>query len=214
MPSFSRFSGGDSCRLAPSCSAARSCRPSLSAAARRRNCTRVDARPKGWTGTFAPAPSRNVDMLFVIDDSSDMALAQDNLIRNFPTFMTTLQSATQRFPEHPRRRRLVGHGRGRHRRLRPRDGLGRQAGDLPVHASRHVHRDGPRGGRDVHFEHRRPGNYTGMLRVCSAASRPSASPAAGSITSSPPSCARSAPTVTRRRRRIRASCGPRPRSRS
>ncbi len=58
----------------------------------------ADARPKGWTGTFAQAPGRNVDMLFVIDDSPGMALAQNNLIRNFPTFMTTLQSAPQGLP--------------------------------------------------------------------------------------------------------------------
>jgi len=35
--------------------------------------------------------NRNVDILFLIDDSSSMKLAQDNLLRNFPTFMTRLQ---------------------------------------------------------------------------------------------------------------------------
>jgi hypothetical protein len=39
-------------------------------------------------GAFVP--TRKLDMLFVIDDSSEMRLAQDNFIRNFPTFMTRL----------------------------------------------------------------------------------------------------------------------------
>src|SRR6185503_1580156 len=32
----------------------------------------------------------NVDMLFLVDDSSSMRLSQDNLNRNFPTFMNRL----------------------------------------------------------------------------------------------------------------------------
>jgi hypothetical protein len=43
-----------------------------------------------WVGTLAPV-NRNVDILFVIDDSSSMRLAQDNLLRNFPTFVNRLQ---------------------------------------------------------------------------------------------------------------------------
>ena len=39
-------------------------------------------------GTFVP--TRKVDMLFVIDDSSEMRLAQDNFLRNFPVFMQRL----------------------------------------------------------------------------------------------------------------------------
>jgi len=39
-------------------------------------------------GTFVP--TRKVDMLFVIDDSSEMRLAQDNFMRNFPALMTRL----------------------------------------------------------------------------------------------------------------------------
>lgn len=46
---------------------------------------------KRWIGSVDPV-HRDVDILFLIDDSSDMALAQDNLIRNFPTFMATLQA--------------------------------------------------------------------------------------------------------------------------
>jgi len=48
-------------------------------------------RPNRWIGSFDPL-HRNVDILFLIDDSSGMALAQNNLIRNFPTFMATLQA--------------------------------------------------------------------------------------------------------------------------
>jgi hypothetical protein len=49
--------------------------------------------PKGWTGVVnLEASHGDVDVLFVIDDSSGMAAAQDNLIRNFPTFMATLQA--------------------------------------------------------------------------------------------------------------------------
>jgi hypothetical protein len=50
------------------------------------------------TGTLPTTINRNVDVLFMIDDSSEMRLAQTNLINNFPTFMTTLQSAPQGLP--------------------------------------------------------------------------------------------------------------------
>jgi len=48
--------------------------------------------------TFQQSINRNVDMLFLIDDSSSMRLSQDNLNRNFPTFMTTLQDADLGLP--------------------------------------------------------------------------------------------------------------------
>lgn len=38
------------------------------------------------------ASNRNVDLLFLIDDSSSMRLSQDNLMRNFPVLMNTLQN--------------------------------------------------------------------------------------------------------------------------
>jgi len=41
--------------------------------------------------TFQQTINRNVDMLFLVDDSSSMKLSQDNLRRNFPTFMTRLK---------------------------------------------------------------------------------------------------------------------------
>jgi len=47
-----------------------------------------DAGQAGAGGTFTP--TRKVDMLFVIDDSSSVRLLQDNLNRNFPTFLSRL----------------------------------------------------------------------------------------------------------------------------
>jgi len=44
-----------------------------------------------FTKTYAGAVNRNVDVLFLIDDSSSIRLAQDKLVRAFPTFMTRLQ---------------------------------------------------------------------------------------------------------------------------
>jgi len=55
--------------------------------------------PDIFTGTTGPTiVNRNVDLLFVIDDSSSMRLSQANLERNFPTFMTTLKNAPQGLP--------------------------------------------------------------------------------------------------------------------
>jgi len=42
----------------------------------------------GTGGTFVP--TRKVDMLFVIKDSGSTRLMQDNLLRNFPTFINRL----------------------------------------------------------------------------------------------------------------------------
>src|SRR3982751_2775736 len=44
-----------------------------------------------YAKTFQQSINRNVDMLFLIDDSSSMRASQDNLRRNFPTFMTKLK---------------------------------------------------------------------------------------------------------------------------
>jgi hypothetical protein len=42
--------------------------------------------------TVSLVVNRNVDLLFLIDDSSSMKLSQDNLRRNFPIFMTALKN--------------------------------------------------------------------------------------------------------------------------
>jgi len=42
--------------------------------------------------TFATAINRDVDLLFLIDDSRSMRPLQDNLLRNFPAFMTALKA--------------------------------------------------------------------------------------------------------------------------
>ena len=119
-----------------------------------RNLERPELKPEMTYGkSFQQTINRNVDMLFLVDDSSSMRLTQDNLNRNFPAFMTRLMDPPGS-AQHSRRRHLVGHGRGRRfgRQLRL---DGRQAGHLPVHGARLLHVDRPRGGRDVHLGHRR-----------------------------------------------------------
>ena len=49
---------------------------------RPKNATAPDAGPQRPTLYFAT--NRNVDILFLVDDSSSMRLSQDNLQRNFP----------------------------------------------------------------------------------------------------------------------------------
>jgi hypothetical protein len=64
-----------------------------------RSLERPELKPEMTFGkTFQQTINRNVDMLFLVDDSSSMRLSQDNLNRNFPTFMTTLQSSPQGLP--------------------------------------------------------------------------------------------------------------------
>ena len=41
-----------------------------------------------FTKSFAQSINRNVDILFLIDDSSSMGLSQENLQRELPAFMT------------------------------------------------------------------------------------------------------------------------------
>jgi hypothetical protein len=48
-------------------------------------------------GVFTP--TREIDVLFMIDSSSGMRLLQDNLIRNFPTFMTVLRNLPGGLPD-------------------------------------------------------------------------------------------------------------------
>ena len=43
------------------------------------------------TGSIVLTANRNVDLLFLIDDSQSMAKSQENLRRNFPAFMTALK---------------------------------------------------------------------------------------------------------------------------
>ena len=63
-----------------------------------------------FTKTFQQTVNRNVDLLFLVDDSSSMRLLQMNLERNFPQFMGALRMipgheeivkfAVQRHPAH------------------------------------------------------------------------------------------------------------------
>jgi len=51
-----------------------------------------------YSKTFQQSVNRNVDLLFMVDDSSSMRASQNNLLMNFPTFMTTLQSGMAGLP--------------------------------------------------------------------------------------------------------------------
>ena len=46
---------------------------------------------KNNTFTFQESVNRDIDILFMIDNSSSMAKSQANLVRNFPTFMNVLK---------------------------------------------------------------------------------------------------------------------------
>jgi hypothetical protein len=48
-------------------------------------------------GTFTP--TRMVDMLFVVDDSPETTLLQQNLLRNFPTILNTLSNSPAGLPD-------------------------------------------------------------------------------------------------------------------
>ena len=54
--------------------------------------------PTVVVGRGGPIVNRNVDILFVIDDSSSMRLSQDNLLRNFPVLMTALENSPGGLP--------------------------------------------------------------------------------------------------------------------
>src|SRR6185436_18853713 len=53
---------------------------------------------RGGAGGFVVPANLNFDLLFLIDDSSSMRLAQANLERSFPAFMTRLRSAPLGLP--------------------------------------------------------------------------------------------------------------------
>ena len=56
------------------------------------------ADPNRWAGVLGVSINRNVDVLFLVDDSSSMRLAQDNLRRSLPAFMTRLQDPPYGLP--------------------------------------------------------------------------------------------------------------------
>ena len=163
----------------------------------------VPARPSVYFAT-----NRNVDLLFLIDDSSSMRLSQDNLQRNFPVLHDGARGPARRPAQPSRRGHLVGHGRGRRIGGQLRfDAAARTASSSTRRAA--AARRPPRSRRDVHLEHRgRRATTPATSRTCSPASPRSASRAAASSTSSRRSCARSAPTAAPRPPRTRASCAP------
>ena len=48
--------------------------------------------------SFAQTINRNVDLLFLVDDSSSMRLTQTNLVQSFPAFVTALKAAQSGMP--------------------------------------------------------------------------------------------------------------------
>ena len=95
------------------------------------------------TTNFTQKINNEIDILFMIDNSSSMTEMQQKLYAQLPTFMQVLESLPTP-PEPPRRGRLVGHGRaGRLDQLDRLHGQGDQ-GAVPVHAARHLH------GHDAH----------------------------------------------------------------
>ena len=59
----------------------------------------------------ASAGPGDLDVLFMIDNSSSMTEMQQKLAEQIPQFVTALAEPPDRAPQHPHRRRLVGHGR-------------------------------------------------------------------------------------------------------
>ena len=144
-------------------------------------------------GAFVPV--RKVDILFVIDDSSETRLMQDNLVRNFPTFINRLKDP----PGLPDLHLAVistdmGAGDGS---IAGCDATGGDERHLPVQPRARLHGDGPRAGRDVHRRRSAANrNYTGNLAdVFGCIARARRIAAAASSTSSRRSRARWAPTA-------------------
>jgi len=54
--------------------------------------------PTRWTGTISTTVNRNVDILFMIDDSASMRNSQVNFLNNFPTLFAALGTASQVLP--------------------------------------------------------------------------------------------------------------------
>ena len=115
-------------------------------------CAPTEAdRPQ--TETSAVISNRNLDVLFMIDNSASMHLSQANLLRNFPTFMNVLKELPGGLPNiHVAVVSSdMGAGDGmvnallRHRRQR----------GVPVRSARDLHVDDAAARRDVHLQRRR-----------------------------------------------------------
>lgn len=84
-------------------------------------CAPEEAAPVDTRIAAASAPdltgSGNLDILFMIDNSSGMTEMQSKLADQVPGMLSALESLPTGFPQHPHRGGLVGHGRpGRQRR--------------------------------------------------------------------------------------------------
>ena len=159
--------------------------------------------------TFQQSINRNVDLLFLIDDSSSMRLSQANLRANFPTFMHALGACPAACPTSTSASSRPTWARAT-ARSRAATATGGKNGIFQYTARGDLHGDRPAGGRDVHLgRRRRQATTPATSRTCSPASPRSARRAAASSTSSRRSRARSAPTAWRRARRERGLPAPR-----
>ncbi len=122
----------------------------------------IDAGP-GPDGAFQP--TRDVDILFMIDNTSGTSLLQDNLMRNFPTFITILRNLPGGLPNLHIAVDHVRHGRGRRidRGLRRRR---RRRRHIPVHRARDVHLHDSGSWRHVHLRRRRREELHRQPRRC------------------------------------------------
>ena len=115
----------------------------------------------GTGGKFTP--TRDVDILFMIDNSSSTSLIQANLTANFPTFMTALRNQPGGLPNlHVAIINSdMGAGDGS---IAGCDSTGGRPGRLPVHAARQLHHQPPHAEPDVHHRHRRQQELHGQPR--------------------------------------------------
>ena len=123
-----------------------------------RSLERPELKPDSTFGkTFQQTINRNVDMLFLVDDSSSMRLSQDNLRRNFPAFMTALAGSARVFPTSTSRssRRTWAPATARSTSC---DTTGGKQGIFQYTPARHLHGDrGLKPGATYISRHRRPG---------------------------------------------------------
>ncbi len=110
-------------------------------------------------GAFVPV--RKADILVVVDDSAETRLMQDNLVRNFPTFMNRLMDP----PGLPDLHVAVistdmGAGDGS---IAGCDATGGKNGIFQYQRARRLHLDRTRAGCNLHRRRRHEPNYTGPI---------------------------------------------------
>ena len=152
---------------------------------------------------FQETVNRDIDIVFLIDDSLVDGGRAERVEHNFPRFMQRARGLPRRPTERPHRGHLLGHGRGRrHQRLRDFGNNGvfqYTAHCLPGLTPSSPARHHPAGRRDVIVNENGTANYTAPSPRCSSAWPSSAITGCGS---------RAAPAVAQprpRRGRLRSA---------